>query len=420
MHILYNFFQLTLLILFFPLIFIYIGLRKKYRSWIPLRLGMGLGNSLKKVIPQQKTIWIHALSVGEVTSARPLAAALNQEFEDYNLIFSASTRSGYDLGKKLLYDHCSAIIPFPLDLLPVCRFFIKTLSPDLFILVETDFWPNFLTTLKKERIPAVLVNGRVSAHSMAQYGKYSFFFKPIFSTLSYLCVQNESDRQRFVDFGLSPDKVLKLGNLKYEPTVANPKEIKLIIPERRKKTVFIAGSTHSGEEEYILSTFLDLNKKYNLKLIIAPRDIQRADKIAAFAQSRNISFQLRSTGGHFTEDLLILNTIGELTAIYEAADICFVGGSLVNEGGHNPLEPAYHGKPVIFGTHMNDFEEISQDLVDAGGAFFVNDQAHLTNTVKSLLKDIEYRQQCGAKAQESVLKAKGVLRKHTELIKDII
>lgn len=420
MHILYNFFQLILLILLFPLICIYIGLRKKYRSWIPLRLGKSLRDALTGITPKKRTIWIHALSVGEVTSALPLAAALNKELSDTNLIFSASTGSGYDLGKRLLSPHCAAIIPFPLDLLPVCRYFIKTVSPDLFILVETDFWPNFLRILERDGIPAVLVNGRISQQSMAQYSKYSFFFKPMFTSLTYLCVQNESDRQRFIDFGLSPGKVLKLGNLKYEPTVNSHNKVELLIPERDNKKILIAGSTHPGEEEYILAAFLTLHKEYNLKLIIAPRDIGRAENIASLAQSRNISVQFRSSGTHFTADLLILNTIGELTAIYAAADICFVGGSLVNEGGHNPLEPAYHGKPVIFGPHMTDFEEISQDLVNGGGAFSVVDQAQLLSVVETLLNDDVYRQKCGKTAQERVSRAKGVLGKHVELIKDII
>ncbi len=420
MHILYNFFQLILLILLFPIIIIYIGIRKKYRSWIPLRLGRNLQAALAGVTPKKHTIWIHALSVGEVTSALPLSAALKKEFSESNLIFSASTRSGYELGKKLLSPHCASILPFPLDLLPVCRYFIKTVSPDLFILVETDFWPNFLRILEREKIPAVLVNGRVSRQSMAQYSKYSFFFKPMFTTLAYLCVQTESDRQRFIDLGLSPGKVLKLGNLKYEPTVDSHNNVILPIPERENKTIFIAGSTHHGEEEYILTAFLSLKKNYDVKLIIAPRDIQRAGNIAVLAKSRNISVQLRSAGTPFTADLLILDTIGELTAIYAAGDICFVGGSLVNEGGHNPLEPAYHGKPVIFGPYMTDFEEISQDLVHGGGAFSVTDQDQLLHVVESLLKNEGYRQQCGRTAQEIVIRAKGVLKKHVELIKDII
>ena len=420
MHIFYNFFQLIIVLLLFPLICIYIGFRKKYRNWIPLRLGKNLQDALTDSIPQKRTIWIHALSVGEVTSALPLAAALKREFGEYNFIFSASTKSGYQLGKKLLSRHCTAIIPFPLDLLPVCRYFIKTIRPDLFILIETDFWPNFLRILSRENIPAILVNGRISKHSMAQYSRYSFFFKPMFSTLTYLCVQTESDRQRFLDFGLSPEKVLKLGNLKYEPIIDSHNSIDLLIPERDNTTIFIAGSTHHGEEEYILSAFLALQKEYNLKLIIAPRDIGRAENIAALARSRNISVQLRTKGTLFTADLLILDTIGELTATYAIADICFVGGSLVDEGGHNPLEPAYHGKPVIFGPYMNDFEEISQDLVACGGAFSVADQAQLQNTVKTLTRDPDYRKKIGMAAKEQVLRAKGVLGKHIELIKDIM
>lgn len=419
MLILYNFIHILILILFFPLICIYIGVRAKYRSWIPARLGLGLKKDIPASTTGRHVIWIHALSVGEVTSAHPLVAALKNEMQDVSITFSASTTTGYRLARKIMAPYCSSIIPYPLDLLPVCKYFIRMVKPSLFILVETDFWPNFLAELKRKKLPAILVNGRISQRSADRYNRYSFFFKPLFSALSYLCVQTESDRKKFIRLGLNAERIQKLGNLKYEP-VSEAKELNFTIDDREKQTVFIAGSTHPGEEEIIISTYQRLSKMHRLKLIIAPRDIKRAAKIAALAESCNISVQCRTKTSRFSAELLILDTIGELTSFYALGDICFVGGSLVEEGGHNPLEPAYQGKPVIFGTHMDDFEEISQDLIASGGGFAVKGREGLYELVERFLQNPDHRQLCGNAARDCVLQSQGVLRKHLELIKEII
>ena len=420
MQILYNTIQLILLTLLFPLWTLYILLRRKYRSWVPLRLGFGLADLLPKHPGSKPVIWMHALSVGEVTSALPLAKALHSQYDQATIIFSASTQTGYQLGKELLSPYCRAVIPFPLDILPVCHRFLRMISPGLFVLVETDFWPNFLFQLKKRNIPAILVNGRVSKQSMPNYSRYAPLFKTLFQTFSHLCVQTAEDRSRFIALGLPEDRVLNLGNLKYEPAINKTIEDKITIPKRDKFTVFIAGSTHPGEEEHILQMYSALQSHYPLKLIIAPRDIQRADMIATLAESRNISVQYRSSDSNFTCNLLILDSIGELTSVYGLGDICFVGGSLVDEGGHNPLEPAFHGKPVIFGPYMSDFDEISDDLVNAGGALIVADPQQLQAAVKRLLEEKDFRQRCGESAQQWIMSSKGVLRNHVELIRDLI
>lgn len=420
MLILYNFFQTLIVILLFPLLCIYIALKSKYRKQIPKRLGFGLKKSLGDFKPNSKIIWVHALSVGEVTSAIPLVEKMRRDVNGITIIFSASTLTGYSLGKKLLAPHCDSIIPFPLDIFVVVERFINLIKPHLFILVETDFWPNILSSLQRKNIPILLVNGRISRKSMEQYKKFSFFFKPMFHSISHFCVQSDEDKKRLLELNLPAEKISKLGNLKYASAFSSndTKADKLL--GSVKETLFIAGSTHSGEEEILLDSYIDLKNKFPLKLIIAPRDIKRAGEIASLAETRNLSWQRRSSDNYFTSNLYILDTIGELASFYSIGDICFVGGSLVNEGGHNPLEPASRGKPVLFGPNMSDFIEICKDLIDFNGGFTVNNQAELTVLLIRFLEDETFRRKCGDAARECVLQKTGLLQDHLQLIRQYL
>ncbi|MEE4243735.1 MAG: 3-deoxy-D-manno-octulosonic acid transferase [Desulfopila sp.] len=418
MLILYNILQITVLLLFFPLICCYIAAKEKYRRHIPKRLGMTLNRKFSRLHPRRKTIWIHALSVGEVTSALPLVAELRKELDDTTIIFSASTQSGYALAKKVVGPYSDLVIAFPLDLSPVCRYYIELLKPNLFVLVETDFWPNFLEQLEQYSIPALLINGRISQKSLRLYKRYLMFFKPMFDIFRFLSMQTESDRQKCMELGIPAEKILKLGNLKYEPAPAETGEIAALFCKKTEDTLLVAGSTHPGEEEILLNVFTKLRQTHSLKMILAPRNVQRADAVAALAESRGLTIQLRSGSCALTEDLLILDSLGELVSFYQISDICFVGGSLVKAGGHNPLEPACQEKPVIFGKHMDDFEEISEELIAAGGAFMVSNEAELAEAVDTLINDTVFRYQCGKAALAYVLKNRNVVANHIQLIRE--
>jgi 3-deoxy-D-manno-octulosonic-acid transferase len=420
MLMVYNLLHIVLLILFFPLIGIYIALKAKYRKHIPKRLGFGLKKKLSQLKTGKRTIWIHALSVGEVTSALPLVAALRKELDDTVLIFSAATRTGYELSQKLLSPYCDRIIVFPIDISPICSYFIESITPDLFILVETDFWPNFLRQLENRAVPAILVNGRISRRSMARYRRYSFFFRPMFQSFLSLCVQTDADRRRFLDFGIEEEKILHFGNLKFESLTPPNRDVAARLLKKNKQLLLIAGSTHPGEETFLLDAFLELRKGHDFKMIIAPRNPQRADEIASLAKSLHLDVQLRSSDEALSGDLYILDTIGELVSFYGEGDICFVGGSLVPAGGHNPLEPAAQGKPVIFGPYMDDFEEISQELIASGGGFSLPDRKDIVAVLGTLLQDPDLRLQSGNAALECIMRNQGVVKKHLEFIKEII
>jgi len=421
---LYNITQLSFLLITLPFLLALVLLTPKYRLRTWKRLGVGLRSQVKqKKKGERKTIWIHALSVGEVTSALPLISGIRNRFPDVFLVFSASTSSGAKVAEQLMADHADLLIPFPLDILPVTAYFVKLIQPDLFILVETDFWPNILTCLQREKIPVMLVNGRISHKSMSSYRRFAFFFRPLFQTFHHLCMQTETDRVRMVDFGVAEERVHTLGNLKFDtPLITGSTKLQeepMVLPD--DSLLLIAGSTHKGEEEIILSAYVRLRAAYpNLFLIIAPRDISRGKEIQELAGTKGISGSCRSDKKEHNQRLLVLDTIGELAGCYRFADIAFVGGSLRHKGGHNPIEPAVMGAPVLFGPHMEDFAEISQDLLTAGGAIRVGGEESLFQVADTWLSDVRLRKEAGLAALKCVEKQQGVIERHLQLIQAIL
>ena len=420
MLILYNVLHLVAVLLLFPLLCIYIASKAKYRRHLPRRLGLGLKDRISGPGQVKKTLWIHALSVGEVTSALPLLAGLRRRFKDVSIVFSASTSTGFSLAQKLASPHCDRVIAFPLDFLPVCRYFLRHIRPDLFILVETDFWPNFLEQLHKRNIPAVLVNGRISRSSLSLYRRYPYFFEPMFATFALVCAQSQNDRRKFLDLGVKSSKVVTLGNLKYEAAAAPADGGAGRLMTATTAVVLIAGSTHEGEETVLLEVFCQLKKRYRVKMVIAPRDISRCRQIVDLAHSRGLEVQLRSAGQLFTEEIYLLDTLGELAAFYAYGDICFVGGSLIAGGGHNPLEPASLGKPVLFGPDMSDFEEISGALLACDGAYRVATRDDLLTVLERLIESPELRRGSGEAAGKCVSENQGIVDRHIDLIEDLI
>jgi len=421
---LYNITQIIFLIITLPFLLAVVLLTPKYRLRTWKRLGFGLRSQIKHTKKEErKTIWIHALSVGEVTSALALISGVRNRFPEAFLVFSTSTSSGAKVAEQLMADHADILIPFPLDILPVTAFFIKLIQPDLFILVETDFWPNILTCLQRKKIPVMLVNGRISHKSMASYRRFAFFFRPLFQTFHHLCMQTETDRVRMIDLGVPEDRVLTLGNLKFDTPLITAsstlQEEPMVLPD--DSLLLIAGSTHKGEEEIILSAYVRLRTAYpNLFLIIAPRDISRGKEIQELARTKGITVSCRSDKPEHSQRLLVLDTIGELAGCYRFADIAFVGGSLRHKGGHNPIEPAVMGAPVLFGPHMEDFAEISQDLLTAGGAIRVGGEESLFQAADTWLSDVRLRKEAGLAALKCVENQQGVIERHLQLIQAIL
>lgn len=423
MFLLYNILQLIFIPVFSPLLLVAALLIPRYRGRIISRLGFNLKNNLSNPPATEKTIWIHALSVGEVTSAKPLIHGLRKNHPSARIVLTVSTQSGEVIAKKLLSDLVDHIVPSPLDFLPVTVLFYARIKPHLFILVETDFWPNILLYLQYKKVPAVLVNGRVSEKSLTKYKRFGFFFRPIFHSFNYLCMQTKLDVTNMISMGIDKEKANVLGNLKFDTQAdtvhQDPSSISNLLPENR--LIITAGSTHQGEEGILFDVVKELRTDYPaLLLILAPRNPGRAGEISELARQRGLSIVLRSQNRLATSDILLIDTIGELVSFYALSDIAFLGGSLVNKGGHNPIEPAILGKPVLFGPHMEDFHEIAVSLINEGGGERVDDAETLKRALNHLLSSKEQSHRRGTAAKGCVLKQRGVVEKHLKLFQTLM
>jgi 3-deoxy-D-manno-octulosonic-acid transferase len=433
--VLYNIFQIIVLILFSPLLLVKAIISPKYRGRILLRLGLGLAEQVRKLPAGHQRIWIHALSVGEVLSAQPLVKALRAAYPNATLIFSASTKTGEELAFDVIRNEINLFIPFPFDLYITARKFINCVRPDLFILIETDFWPNFLHILQEQNTPAVLVNGRISQSSFNRYQRFLFIFLPMFKSFRFISMQTSTDAKKMIELGVDPDRVKALGNLKYDAvlpdTVGWDQEQRPISFYRQQfgispeKIVWIAGSTHAGEEVFIFSAYKRLSLLFpDLFLVVAPRRIERGSEIKDIAERLGLTVRRRTAPFQDEEfpgaPLLILDTMGELSRMYSFCDIAFIGGSLVPDGGHNPLEPAAFGKPILFGPYMDDFTEISSDLLGKDAAIVCHDENEIFEVLKKLLTNVTLREKMGYKAQALVLQHRGVTRRHIEIFQFFI
>ncbi len=388
------------------------------------RLGSGLVEHISTLPSSQRRIWIHALSVGEVSSARSLVKGLRQKYPDASLVFSASTRSGEEYALSTLNDNVDLFIPFPLDLYWSTELFIKTVNPDLFVLVETDLWPNFLGSIRRHHISSILVNGRMSEESFNNYRKLQFLFTPMLNTFDHLTLQTDEERIKMMELGVDGNKIKPLGNLKYDGLVNEGKTGKAgisLADSVAGKKIMVAGSTHTGEEEILLTAFAKLRERFpDLYLILAPRNVERGEEISAMVKNHNLSAFRRSQDDGLDGDILILDTLGELADFYALCDVAFVGGSLVEERGHNPLEPAAVGKPVIFGPHMEDFQEIAADLISCGCAVRVASVEDIVESVNNWLLHDSTAFDAGRKGKDLVQSMRGVTERHLELIDSIL
>lgn len=421
MLIIYNILQFLMLLILGPFLGVWGLASAKYRYRIPRRLGWGLAR-LVCDLPPGPRVWIHALSVGEMASVRPLLEVLRREMPEVVIILSATTRSGEDYARGLV-GLSDVLVPFPFDISWVVKRFVRLLRPNLFLLVETDFWPNLLAQLNRQNVRCLLANGRVTRLSMDRYYKFRFLFAPVFSAFWRISMQMADDASRLLQLGVNPDKIVVCGNLKYdmaETSFAHTKTIDLGEFGRSGGKLFVAGSTHPGEDEIVLDAFAALQVKHpSLSLVIAPRDVRRAQDIAELCVRRRMDFTLRTVQGVPSGKVLILDTLGELALVYRLADIAFVGGSLVEQGGHNPLEPGFYSVPVIFGPHMTDFVEISHELIVSGGARMVTNET-LVEIVDDLLVNGDERQRMGRSAGELVEKHRGAARCLLSLVREAL
>jgi len=428
MLLLYNLLQILALLLCLPCLVLVVLLVPKYRGQTWRRLGFGLAGLTKALPVGRPRIWVHGLSLGEVNSARALVRGLRQAYPEAVLIFSASTTSGRRQAEAVIGPDADLIIAFPLDFYWVAERFVRLMAPDLFVLVETDLWPNFLTVLRRRKVAAVLVNGRISADSLVNYRRFPGFFAGLCNSFTFLAMQTAEEVANLAALGVAPEKLLALGNLKYDTVFeksvgeAAPERFAELLPLLAGRTVWVAGSTHPGEEEVVLQTYSELRTQFpELYLILAPRNPGRVSEVGRLAAGLGLRAILRSRVGADGGDLLLLDTMGELAALYSLGALAFVGGSLVPERGHNPLEPVFFGQPVVFGPHMEDFAEIAGELLAVGAAEQVTDWREMVFLVAGWLADPGLRGAIGRSGVGLVESRRGAITdRHLKLLQKVL
>ncbi len=399
--------------------------RKKRRRTFIQRLFMAaLPRSEPESAADRRKWWIHALSVGEVLSAEPLVKALSQKHGARSLIFTASTQTGFEMATRLIAPHVSAVRHFPYDTLFSVNRSLNVIKPRQVVIVETDVWPNFLYQLKRRRIPVYLVNARLSDRSFRGYKRAGRLMAPLLSVFGRICVQTDADRLRFRAIGVDGDRLMTVGNIKFDQAPARMSTVdrKQLVEKfnlSADASVWVAGSTHEGEEDMLSIAYRNVCAAgIHAVLFVAPRDPDRA---GAVCQIFNRAGTDAVTLAHMERQpapssVVVIDRIGMLRSLYALADVAFVGGSLVRAGGHNPLEPASVAKPILFGPHTDDFRWICQTLEKEGGAIRVHDVDQLAARVVHLIENEADRRRVGRCAYGVFAKHRGAVARTLAVI----
>ena len=416
--ILYNLALLAVLVAGIPWWLWKMATTHKYREGLSERLGW-----VRVHTDKRPTIWLHAVSVGEVLAVSRLVGELDRAFPEFRLLISTTTKTGQDLARER-FGH-ERVFYCPLDLPWATRAYLKALKPRMLILAETEFWPNLLSGCNRRGIPVAVVNARISDRSWPRYRFFKRIWRPLLSSLGRVLAQSEIDAERLRALGCGPERVTVSGNLKFDVRAAVEAEATRMLKAGAEGARFVvAGSTLEGEEAALLEAWPRLlTSDKNLVMVIAPRHPERFAAVAALLDQSGVDWVRRS--GWKSEDTLragqvvLLDTIGELASVYSLAAVAFVGGSLVAAGGHNPLEPAQFGVPIVMGPHYANFRAITEDL-RKHDALRITEKEDLTNTLMELLSDGETARAMGERAKKVFGQQSGATGRSVEALRSLL
>lgn len=409
----------AILVLSLPVVVSYLllGGRKGWR----LRRGLGerLG-SLGAKRPDEKgePVWFHASSVGEVQMTLPLIHAVQGRFPEHHLVLSTMTETGQEAAERLLGDRGTTLF-LPLDFPWTVHKVLSAVAPRVLFIAETEIWPNLLHQCERRAIPVVFFNGRISDRSFESYRRFRFFFKRVLQGVAAFGMQSERDAERIVQIGASRERVVITGNLKFDRPLRHlakeeTRAVRNSLGLGEDQPVFVAGSTHRGEEEIILRVFRQLKSiEPSIVLILAPRHLDRVEDVIKTLDQSRFRWVRKSQmpGEGCSGDVILLDTMGELERIYSIGTVIFVGKSLVPGGGQNILEPAAFGKPVIFGPHMENFREIAMVMKAEGGGIEVRSQKELFEAAERLLMDRSEYSRASQAAIRAIQNNQGAIQK---------
>jgi 3-deoxy-D-manno-octulosonic-acid transferase len=361
-------------------------------------------------VDAEASIWVHAVSVGELLTARPLIQALRERHPELRIFVSTTTRSAQELARRGGLD-ADGVFYFPFDLGVVVRRTLDLVRPRLFLMMETEIWPNLLRECRARGVKTAIINGRLSGRSFPRYRLARGFFTRVLADVDRILAQSEESARRFTEIGAAPERVLVTGSLKFDAldavgTQARKERVLRYLRFPASRPVWVAGSTMKGEEAMVLRAFRRLRATQpSAVLVLAPRHPERFNDVVTLAGQEGFRTVRRSDLPIDAEpraDVVVLDTIGELATVYQVGQVVFVGGSLVPTGGHNILEPAVYGRPVVFGPHMQNFAEIAAAFVANGAGVQVESEAAFETAIVELMTDPVRRARIGAAARALV------------------
>jgi 3-deoxy-D-manno-octulosonic-acid transferase len=398
-YFLYNVLLTVAFLCVLPFVPLLVLLGSRYRDGLAQRLGI-YPNSVTSFLAAARPVWIHAASVGEVRSAAPLIGKLKAHDPERKILVSTFTSTGHRVARQIR--GVDAVIFLPLDLLWCVRRALARFDPSILVMIETEIWPNLVRQAFHRGTPTLLLSGRLSAKALVRYSICRPFFRAVLDCFTILGMQTAADAARITQLGARQNKVTVVGSLKFAREAdSEPAERNGLVREYGRQ-LFVAGSSHRGEEEILLKALASARARFpKLSMVLAPRHPERFAEVERLLKNSPFDFHRKSqVSGEqfFDKDILLLDTVGDLPEFFAAGDIAFVGGSLVDAGGHNILEPARCRKPILFGPHMSNFEHVAEEMKQRGAAIEVGGADDLARVLVNLLVDSVERDRMGEAA----------------------
>ncbi len=427
MHVLYNILAIVIIMMAIPVFIMRLIREQGFGKRLRQSLGF-LPQGDLEAVAQKDCIWLHAASVGEIVAVSPIIKEVRNEFPSSPILISVVTATGYAMAKRIITD-ADSIIFCPVDLPIISYNVVKRIKPRIILLVETEMWPNLLKAARCLSIPVMMVNGRISDKSLGRYRYLGSVLSDMLNTVDRFCMQSTIDAQYIIHLGANPNRVVVTGNTKFDQdyttvTAEQQQDLCRQMGLEHAFPVILAGSTHKGEEEILVAAFQMVRKHFpTAKLVIAPRDIMRIAEIGSVAISVGFVSERRSEilkKQNEKHDIVLIDTIGELGKIYSIGTVIYVGGSLIARGGHNILEPAAHGKPILVGSHMFNFKDTYALFSKREACMTVNDASTLAEKFIYLLNNEQIRLRMSDEALAIINENRGAARKTMVYLHEIL
>ena len=431
---LYNLLLSLLFLLLLPFALCYLLFKPKLWGEVKERIGLfpqRVNNYLKGLKQEKKDlIWVHAASVGELMMAKTIIGELVNKYSNIGYLVSTNSSSGMKMAAQLFGSEKHILIP--LDLPWIMKLLVSRIKPKVTILVEFEAWPNFIDNLSRIGSKIVLVNASMNKKIIKSYNYFPGLLTTTLNKLDFLGMQSEEEAEKVKALGVERSKIKITGNMKFDnyfkaKDKMGASELKDRLQIPRNAPILIAGSTHSGEEEMLFRIYPEIKKEIkDLLLIIAPRHLERTEEVKLLGESYNLKmvectkFDTPGFRWSFADGIIILDTMGELADLYTIASVVFVGGSLVDNGGHNLFEPVIYGKPVLFGPYIQDFKETAELLLENQIGIMVKNEEELKNKILLLLQDENRRREIRGKAEELLAIEKGAVKRSIKIIQELL